>query len=62
MLMENGKKLHIVKMCQHAYSQTMNEWTNEWTNEWMDECLTTPRHENYIGYWVSDNGMWMKFK
>ena len=28
-------------------------------NEWMNECLT-PQHENYIGYWVSDNGIWMK--
>ena len=20
----------------------------------LNECLTTPQHENYIGYWVSD--------
>ena len=24
--------------------------------EWMYVCLTTPQLENYIGYWVWDNG------
>ena len=23
----------------------------------MNECLMTPKHETYIGYWVSDSGI-----
>ena len=26
----------------------------------MNECLTTPQHENQIGYWVSEKGKCMK--
>ena len=26
-------------------------------NEWMNECLMTPQHENQIGYWVSEKGL-----
>ena len=29
--------------------------------EWMNECLTTPQHENQIGYWVSEKGKCMKW-
>ena len=27
----------------------------------MNECLTTPQHENQIGYWVSEKGKCMKW-
>ena len=27
----------------------------------MNECLTTPRHEKQIGYWVSEKGKCMKW-
>ena len=29
-------------------------------NEWMNEWLTKPQHENYIAYWMLNNGIYMK--
>ena len=30
-------------------------------HEWMNECLTTPQHEQQIGYWLSEQGKCMKW-
>ena len=35
----------------------MGEWIKWMVYSELNEYLTTPQHKNYIGCWVSDNGM-----